>query len=173
MPYADPKERQAYVRANRERRNAQKHAWIAAQPPEYQVWGSMKARCHIKTDPAYPSYGKRGVKVCSRWRKSFAAFLADMGSRPSPAHTIDRWPDNDGDYEPDNCRWATRREQAEHRPGYNRILTLDGKSQCVSAWARELGVSYSQIHSRLSRGATDAEALAPTRPEYLSRVISA
>ncbi len=82
---------------------------------EYAIWNNMKFRCENPKARNYKRYGGRGIKVCARWRDSYPTFLADMGPRPSPAHSIDRYPNNDGDYEPTNCRWATRSEQERNK----------------------------------------------------------
>ena len=81
------------------------------KPPEYNSWANMIQRCHNPSRPKFRYYGGRGISVCAEWRDSFAAFLAYIGPRPSPRHSVDRFPDNDGNYEPGNVRWATQKEQ--------------------------------------------------------------
>ena len=82
---------------------------------EYLAWQSMKDRCTNPNNKQFKDYGGRGIKVCKRWHNSFEAFLADMGMKPSPEHSLDRYPNNDGNYEPKNCRWATWKQQASNK----------------------------------------------------------
>lgn len=81
----------------------------------YNSWSGMKQRCYNPKHTYYHNYGGRGIRICDRWLNSFENFLTDMGNKPTPKHSIDRFPDNDGNYEPNNCRWATRLEQAHNK----------------------------------------------------------
>lgn len=76
--------------------------------PEYRAWQTMRLRCTNPANAAFPGYGGRGIRVCERWLQSVEAFIADMGPKPSPKHELDRI-DNDGHYEPGNCRWVLRK----------------------------------------------------------------
>jgi hypothetical protein len=91
------------------------HAHANALSPEYVSWRSMRARCMYPSIRNFHRWGGRGITVCKRWQSSFENFLADMGPRPSPKHSIDRYPDPDGNYEPGNCRWATTKEQRKNQ----------------------------------------------------------
>lgn len=112
-------------------------------------WHSMRDRCERPGHIGYHLYGGRGITVCERW-KSFENFLADMGERPSKDHQIER-KDNNGNYEPSNCRWATRKEQARNRRTQT-MLTYNGETLCVSEWAERLGVERGRLQNRINLG---------------------
>jgi hypothetical protein len=134
---------------------------------EYRIWTGMKSRCYSKSRNCYANYGARGIKVCERWLNSFENFLADMGPRPSPKHSIDRI-DNDGDYSPSNCRWATPKQQLRNTRT-NRILVFRGKSLSVAQWAEDTGLSTNTLHERLLRGWSVEKTLThPYRQRKLS-----
>lgn len=109
----------------------------------------MIQRCRDLHCAAWPRYGGRGIKVCDRWLR-FAEFLADMGQRP-PGTSLDRYPDNDGNYEPSNCRWATRKQQANNKRNNHR-LTFRGETLSIAEWARNLGIPEGTIRNRLRYG---------------------
>lgn len=124
---------------------------------EYHIWASMKERCCNPSNAAYPHYGGRGITICDRWLNDFAVFYMDMGPRPSPKHSLDRI-DNDGAYSPDNCRWATRTEQANNKRS-NLTLTWNGETHTVSEWAKLIGLSRHIIVGRLRMGWTSERIL--------------
>lgn len=117
--------------------------------PTYSSWAMMVSRCTNPNFPWFSDYGGRGIKVCERW-KDFANFLADMGERPSLKHSIDRFPDNDGNYEPGNCRWATAKEQGRNKRT-SRLISFNGKTQTLVEWSEELGISESLLAARIGR----------------------
>ena len=128
--------------------------------PEFWVWSNMRARCNNSKDPAFHNYGGRGIKVCPEWQESFTAFMRDMGPRPSPDHSLDRYPDNNGDYRPGNTRWATRNEQQANRRN-SRLHEFEGEMLTVADIARRLGMRKTTIQARINRGQPREEWFAP------------
>lgn len=108
--------------------------------PEYDAWMNMKARCYDIDGKQYQNYGGRGIIVCDRWLESFANFLEDMGQRPSNKHSLDRFPDINGSYFKENCRWATREEQDLGKTS-NKWLEYNGEKLLISHWAKRLKCS--------------------------------
>ena len=106
--------RRVYGKAASRARVTHGHSCGVGVTQTYSSWQSMKHRCQNKTATRFKNYGGRGIRVCKRWLNSFENFLADMGKRPAGT-TLDRYPDNDGNYEPGNCRWATPKQQARNR----------------------------------------------------------
>ena len=117
----------------------------------------MKERCCDPKNKRFADYGGRGIKVCDRWLNSFENFLADMGLKPSPEHSIER-KNTDGDYEPDNCKWATQIEQANNKRT-NHLITANGKTQTVRQWERELGCYKRSVSNRILRGWDEVRAV--------------
>jgi hypothetical protein len=111
----------------------------------------MLQRCNNHKYKRFKDWGGRGITVCARWQgeDGFANFLADMGKRPSLKHGIDRI-NNDGNYEPSNCRWAINKQQCNNKRN-NRLLTFQGRTQTVTQWSEEIGLSRDIISDRLSR----------------------
>jgi hypothetical protein len=155
---------------------------ITENKREYNSWLAMRHRCRNPKLKWFCNYGGRGIEVCDRWYDSFETFLDDMGKRPD-GHSLERI-DNDGNYEPGNCRWATRAEQsANQRPRKKKIIirvkrarsktrvgsgpkttnanvfTYNGESLTLPQWAKRLGLTRSALHGRIKRGYTIEEAI--------------
>jgi len=110
------------------------------QTAEYKAWHSMKERCYNPTYNGFENWGGRGIVVCPRWLENFQNFLDDMGKRPSPKHSLDRFPNNEtGNYEPSNCRWATKKQQAANTRS-NVWYECDGKKMIQIDWLKYLKV---------------------------------
>lgn len=129
----------------------------------FRKWEGIKSRCYNKDDINYRLYGARGIRVCKRWRSSFADFYADVGDPPA-RHSLDRL-DNDGDYSPENCKWMTDEEQQNNRRN-NRNITYDGMTKTVRQWERYTGLPVSQ---RLSSGWDELSAVStPLGPSWIA-----
>ncbi len=125
----------------------------------YKRWKSMQSRCHSVNSKSYQNYGGRGIKVCEQWLYSFDNFLKDMGECPSAEYTLERI-NNQGNYEPLNCKWATKKEQ-NRNTSRNRLIQYKGETHCIGEWAEILGISKNTIYKRLYRGLSIDEALKP------------
>lgn len=133
--------------------------------PEHTAWRNMRARCRDSKRDDYRLYGGRGIKVCDRWGRSFQAFYNDIGPKPTPRHSLDRYPDRNGNYEPGNVRWATASEQANNKRT-NLVITLDGKSNTIAQWGKLLGIRPWIIGDRLRRGDSAERALRPVEHRH-------
>lgn len=127
------------------------HNRVGKTTPEYRAWTHMKTRCYNQKCDMYYAYGGRGIVVCERWLHSFENFLFDMGKRPSRKHSLDRFPDINGNYEPSNCRWATPEEQAANKRN-NHWIEYNGRKMILEDWAKELNTTTTIIRRRLKRG---------------------
>lgn len=135
------------------------HAFHGNRSVEHRAWTGLKQRCTNPKNPKYLRYGARGISVCNRWLSSFENFLADMGARPGPGFSIER-KDNDGNYEPTNCVWASRKAQQRNR-SVNRVVNYCGTEMSLAEAIEVSGtrLTYEQVYSRLKNGFPLSEAL--------------
>ncbi len=128
--------------------------------PEHRAWKAMKTRCNNPNCKDYPNYGGRGIKVCERWDKSFIDYLQDIGSKPSPLHTIDRI-DVNGHYCPENCRWATTKEQADNKRDLDtgELYEYNGENKTLVKWSKEFNIDDNVVRNRLNKGWTLEKSL--------------
>jgi len=139
------------LRMERARAKSIKHGY--ARSKTYRAWEHMIGRCYRPNTPSYPRYGGRGITVCDSWR-SFPNFLADMGEAPAGLE-IDRI-NNDGNYEPGNCRWSTRKQQLANT-GRSRAIVLNGHKTIMAEACRQIGVKPGAVYSRMARRKEDAQ----------------
>lgn len=137
---------------------------------EYNIWRGIKDRCLNPKSQQYDNYGGRGITICDEWRDSFIDFYKYVGSKPNQKDEIDRFPDNNGNYEPGNVRWATRKQQTRNTR-VNHQLTFNGKTQCVGAWAEELGVNRYTILKRIKKGWPNEKVFSSNVDQRQSRAI--
>jgi hypothetical protein len=117
----------------------------------------MVNRCTQPCLKSWPRYGGRGIRICERWQ-DFENFLEDMGECPSEKHTLDRFPNNDGNYELSNCRWATWLQQHRNHSAI-RWLTFKGETLCAAEWSQRLGINQRTIYGRMNKGQSDEMVL--------------
>ena len=147
---------------------AQREKHGLSKTKTYKIWSGMLSRCYTPSATGFANYGGRGISVCDRWR-IFDNFIADMGECPEGS-SIDRI-DANGNYEPSNCRWSSRKEQNRNQRDLV-MLTLHGRTQCVAAWGEELGITAGTIHSRIRYG-WDVERILTTQPRRHKEYVNA
>lgn len=136
----------------------------------YATWAGMKQRCYNPNAQQWKNYGARGIVVCQEWRESFNRFVADMGLRPEGL-TLDRI-DNNGNYEPSNCRWATRAEQRVNQRDCV-YVEHDGKRMTIEQWGRESGIRATVLRRRYHKGITGDALFAPSDPKIVANITRA
>lgn len=162
--------REIYLAAKKERRTPESdrlyYANRLAKRKYDNVWRGMHDRCYDVNHHKYPTYGARGITVFPEWHgeDGYFRFEAYIGARPTPLHSIDRI-NNDGNYEPGNVRWASKKEQQRNRHVNNEV-TINGRTQCVSAWAEEIGVRRSTFQRRLDLRWTEDRLLQPADQKF-------
>lgn len=131
-----------------------------SQTTIYGIWKAMKRRCYNPNCPEYKDYGGRGIVVCDEWKDSFGKFYEDMGDKPR-GMSLDRV-DNNGNYEPSNCKWSTVHQQ-QNNIRNNRFATIDGESKTLSEWSRKSGINGGTLWKRLKDGWDEKRLLQPVR----------
>lgn len=129
---------------------------------EYNTWAMIVRRCTNQNDARWKDYGGRGITMCARWRESFEHFIADVGPKPSPKHSIDRFPDNNGPYEPGNVRWATMNQQARNQRK-TIVVTHNGVSYPLIEFCEIFSLPYETSYHRIRLGWTPQELFNPVR----------
>lgn len=145
----------------RRRKHAMTHT------PEYLAWRHIKSRCFRPTCPQYKFYGSRGITMCDRWRNSFVVFFADVGPRPSDKHSIDRI-DNDGNYEPGNCRWATKAQQSRNTR-QNVFVEFNGERLTLRDWSKRLGMGFGTFRTRVKKWGVERAITTPIFTECIKK----
>lgn len=150
--------------ATRERRTTHGMSFSS----EHQTWVAMQARCLNPNNKEFHNYGGRGITICKRWlgKRGLQNFVSDMGKRPSSKHSLDRYPDMNGDYKPSNCRWATPKEQTRNCRR-TIFVTIDGLRQPLIAVAEERGLSATMLAKRYRKGIRGAALLVPPKTKSL------
>ena len=128
-----------------------------SKTPWYKVWGGMIGRCENENSPHFKDYGGRGITVCAEWRSSFEAFERDMAAGYRAGLSLDRINNSLG-YSASNCRWATDTQQNRNRR-FNRLITFEGETRCVTEWAELVGIKSTTLSERLRRGWPPERAL--------------
>ena len=151
-------------------RNEMNYSHGLSGTPEYHAWVDMKQRCLNPNAKNYSYYGGRGITVCDRWL-NFKNFLADMGSRPTAKHSLDRI-DNNADYSPNNCKWSTKAEQ-QNNQRTNRLITIENNTRTIAQWAKKMGYGETVIYERLKAGWSEYKAvMTPVRPYKSTKKLS-
>lgn len=153
------------LRTTQMRRLTRRHGKTGT--PEHKIWGGMRNRCNNPRNHKFPHYGQRGIRVCNRWN-DFENFLADMGKRPTPKHSIERI-NNDGNYDPDNCKWAEPKEQMNNQHK-TLMIEYQGRCQSLSVWCSELGIPRYRTYKRIYVSGWSVEK-AFTEPKHKNKYI--
>lgn len=148
---------------------------LCKRVPEYDAWQAMKGRCYNKADKRYMDWGGRGITVCSRWMdeiNGFNFFLEDMGRRPSSKHSLDRYPDTNGNYTPENCRWATAPQQ-NRNTRRNVWISYGEERMVLQDWANKFGVTNSTLKEHMeSKSFSDIVAFYKKRGESPRKLLT-